>query len=172
MRRFFFLIHFNMKDFNIEERVIRAKELFLEGYNCAQSVFLAYSDLYDIDADVAKSMSVSFGGGIGRMREVCGVVSAMAMLAGFKYPVKDPRNITLRTENYAMVQKESDVFKEKYHSIVCRDLLPAAEAASKEAIPSVRTPQYYEKRPCLRYVADAARIAGNMIQDKALDHVL
>ena len=69
-----------MKDFDIEERADRAVHNFMSGYNCAQSVFLAYSDLFDIDIDTAKKMSVSFGGGMGRMREVCGTMSAMAML--------------------------------------------------------------------------------------------
>ena len=78
-----------MKDFDLEERVNRAVQNFEAGYNCAQSVFLAYSDIFELDMETAKKMSVSFGGGVGRMREICGTVSAMAMLAGFKYPVQD-----------------------------------------------------------------------------------
>ena len=78
-----------MKDFDLEERVSRAVQNFEAGYNCAQSVFLAYSDVFELDMETAKRMSVSFGGGVGRMREICGTVSAMAMLAGFKYPVQD-----------------------------------------------------------------------------------
>ena len=79
-----------MKSFDIEERVNQAVHNFESGYNCAQSVFLAYSDVFELDLELAKKMSVSFGGGVGRMREVCGTVNAMAMLAGFKYPVFDP----------------------------------------------------------------------------------
>ena len=78
-----------MKEFDIEERVKLAVQNFESGFNCAQSVFLAYSDVFELNLDMAKQMSVSFGGGVGRMREVCGTVSAMAMLAGFKYPVLD-----------------------------------------------------------------------------------
>lgn len=78
-----------MKDFDLEERVSRAVQNFEAGYNCAQSVFLAYSDVFELDMETAKRMSVSFGGGVGRMREICGTVSAMAMLAGFKYPVQE-----------------------------------------------------------------------------------
>ena len=154
-----------MKDFNIEDRVEKAKTLFLDGFNCSQSVFLAYSDLFDLDTEIAKSMSVSFGGGVGRMREICGTVSAMAMLAGFKHPVSDPRDITRRTENYSVVQELAEQFKQKHNSLVCRDLLPAAEASSKNPVPSARTPQYYEKRPCLLYVEDAARMAGDMLKN-------
>lgn len=94
-----------MKDFNIEERVKKAVENFESGYNCAQSVFLAYADVFELDLETAKSMSVSFGGGMGRMREVCGTVSAMAMLAGFRYPVVDPKDQDARTRNYAIVQR-------------------------------------------------------------------
>lgn len=94
-----------MKDFDIEERVNRAVRNFEAGYNCAQSVFLAYSDVFELEMETAKKMSVSFGGGVGRMREVCGTVSAMAMLAGFKYPVQDITDQEARTKNYAIVQK-------------------------------------------------------------------
>ena len=94
-----------MKDIDIEERANRATRNFEAGYNCAQSVFLAYSDVFDLDMETAKKISVSFGGGVGRMREICGTVSAMAMLAGFKYPVLDITDQEARTRNYAMVQK-------------------------------------------------------------------
>ena len=79
-----------MKDFDLEERVNRAVQNFEAGYNCAQSVFLAYSDIFELDMETAKKMSVSFGGGVGRMREICGTVSAMAMLAGFTFPIRKP----------------------------------------------------------------------------------
>ena len=92
-----------MKSFDIEERVNQAVHNFESGYNCAQSVFLAYSDVFELDLELAKKMSVSFGGGVGRMREVCGTVNAMAMLAGFKYPVFDPLDQEARARNYGMV---------------------------------------------------------------------
>lgn len=111
-------------------------------------------------------MSVSFGGGVGRMREVCGTVSAMAMLAGFKYPVLDQQDQEARTKNYAMVQKISDLFKEKHGTIICRSLLPAAEASQTAPQPSARTAEYYAKRPCSKYVEDAARIAGRMLKNE------
>lgn len=155
-----------MKDFDIEERVKNAVQNFESGYNCAQSVFLAYSDVFELDLNMAKKMSVSFGGGVGRMREVCGTVSAMAMLAGFKYPVLDQNDQEARTKNYAMVQKMSNMFKEKHGTIICRTLLPAAEANQTVPAPSERTKEYYAKRPCSKYVADAARIAGRMLKDE------
>ena len=146
-----------MKEFDIEERVKIAVQNFESGYNCAQSVFLAYSDVFELNLDMAKKMSVSFGGGVGRMREICGTVSAMAMLAGFKYPVLDQQDQKARAKNYAMVQKMSDLFKEKHDTIICRSLLPAAEASQTAPEPSARTAEYVE---------DAARIAGRMLKNE------
>lgn len=153
-----------MKDFDIEERVGMAVQNFESGYNCAQSVFLAYSDVFELDLNMAKKMSVSFGGGIGRMREVCGTVSAMSMLAGFKYPVLDINDQEARTRNYAMIQKMAELFKEKHDTIICRNLLPESEANSTTPAPSERTKEYYAKRPCRKYIEDAARIAGRMLK--------
>lgn len=155
-----------IRDFDIEERVASAVNIFESGFNCAQSVFLAYSDLFDLDIELAKKMSVSFGGGMGRLREVCGTISGMAMLAGFKYPVENPQDQEARTRNYGMVQKMANMFKEKHHSIICRELLPPEDAATTNPTPSARTQQYYQKRPCSKYVADAARIAGRMLKDE------
>lgn len=155
-----------MKDFNIEDRVYLATELFGEGYNCAQSVFLAYADVFDLPVDLAKSLSVSFGGGMGRMREMCGTVSAMAMLAGLKYPVPDQKDMEARRRNYAIVQLMAEQFKKKHQTLICRNLLPAAAAAQRDAAPSERTSEYYRQRPCVRYVADAARIAGEMLKEE------
>lgn len=151
-------------DFDIEERAKQAIDNFNAGYNCAQSVFLTYADVLELDWETAKNMSVSFGGGMGRMREVCGTMSAMCILAGFRYPVVAPTDQQARTRNYAMVQKMAALFREKYHTIICRALLPAAAAAQKDPTPSLRTPEYYAKRPCGRYVAEATRIAGRMLK--------
>ncbi len=151
-----------MKEFDINERVSRALHLFESGYNCAQSVFLSYYDLFDLEEETAKKMSVSFGGGMGRMREVCGTVSAMSMLAGFRYPVPDPSDRGARTLNYAMVQKMAALFREANGTIICRTLLQQIQTDTLPA-PSVRTAEYYASRPCGRFVADAARIAGRML---------
>ena len=153
-----------MKDFNIEERIKKAVENFESGYNCAQSVFLAYADVFELDLETAKNMSVSFGGGMGRMREVCGTVSAMAMLAGFRYPVPDTTDQEARTRNYAMVQRVATLFREQFGSIICRDLLPPEEASATVPAPSARTADYYKKRPCGKYIREAARIAGRMLK--------
>lgn len=149
----------------IEDRVKKAIDLFNNGYNCAQSVFLAYSDLYNIETELAKSLSVSFGGGLGRMREVCGAISGMSMLIGLAYPVTDTADMDARTDNYSQVQKAATLFKEKHQSIICKELLKTLKPSSNPT-PSERTAYYYSNRPCGRFVEDAARIFGTMLQEK------
>lgn len=152
-----------MKDFDIDDRVKQAVLNFESGFNCSQSVFLAYSDVFELELDMARKMSVSFGGGVGRMREICGTISAMAMLAGFKYPVLDVNDQEARTKNYAIVQKMAELFKEKHETIICRNLLGPIVAENTPA-PTERTPEYYAKRPCSKFIADSARIAGRMLK--------
>lgn len=150
-------------EFDIEERAERAVRNFESGYNCAQSVFLAYADLFDLELEQAKMMSVSFGGGMGRMREVCGTVSATAMLIGFRYPVEDPSDMEARTRNYAMTQKAFALFKERFGTYICRELLPP-EDQSTTPKPSERTAAYYAKRPCAKFVRQSALNAGAMLK--------
>ena len=97
---------------NIEERVAKAKRLFKEeGYNCCQAVVLAYNDVFGIDDDTAAALSSGFGGGMGRMREVCGSVSGMVMLAGLMAPAADPSIKVDRTRNYALIQDMAEEFR-------------------------------------------------------------
>ena len=159
-----------MKEFDINERVAKAKRLFKEdGFNCCQAVVLAYNDLFGIDDSTAAAMSSGFGGGMGRMREVCGSVSGMVMLAGLIAPASDPSVKTDRTRNYALVQEVAGEFRRQTGSIVCRELLGlvpmgSGETAGKEAPePSDRTPEYYRKRPCEELVGISARIIGERI---------
>ena len=150
-------------EINIEERKEKAVAYFNEGYNCAQSVFLAYSDLYDLNEEFAKKISAPFGAGMGRLREVCGAVSAMFMVLGFKYPATDPAEKATKAANYAAVQRTAAVFKEKFGSIVCADLLQI-KRSPQEPTPSDRNAEYYAKRPCARFVAEAAEIVGKELQ--------
>ncbi len=155
-----------MKEFNIEERVAKARRLFKEeGYNCCQAVVLAYNDLFDIDDATAAAMSSGFGGGMGRMREVCGSVSGMVMLAGLIAPATDPSIKVDRTKNYTLVQEMAGEFKTINGSIVCKELLGLAPMAKQESPePSDRTSEYYKKRPCEELVGISARIVGEKIK--------
>jgi C_GCAxxG_C_C family probable redox protein len=157
---------------DIEERVAKAKMLFKEeGYNCCQAVVLAYNDVFSIDDDVAAAMSSGFGGGMGRMREVCGSVSGMVMLAGLMAPASDPSIKVDRTRNYALVQEMAGQFKALNGSIVCKELLglvpmgSSQPAPSESPEPSDRTPEYYKKRPCEELVGISARIVGEKIAE-------
>ena len=158
-------------DINIEERVEKAKRLFKEGgYNCCQAVVLAYNDVFGISDEVAAAMSSGFGGGMGRMREVCGAVSGMTFLSGLMSPADDPSAKTARTANYALVQEMAGEFKKINGSIVCRELLglvpmgSGAGVAKESPEPSDRTAEYYKKRPCEELVKIAARIVGERIK--------
>lgn len=147
---------------NVEERSARAKELFLSGYNCAQSVFLAFRDLTTLDEQTAAIVASSFGGGMGRLREVCGAVSGMSLVAGFLYPNFDPNNALSKKENYAAVQELAERFRQENGFIVCRDLLGLAQQKD-DPTPSPRTESYYKRRPCAEYVAIAVRIVAEKI---------
>ena len=157
---------------NLEERVEKAKRLFKEeGYNCCQAVVLAYNDLFGIDDATAAAMSSGFGGGMGRMREVCGSVSGMVMLAGLIAPATAPSIKVDRTRNYALVQDAANEFRQINGSIVCKELLGLVPIGSSAAIqpespePSDRTAEYYKKRPCEELVGISARIIGEKIQN-------
>lgn len=144
---------------NIEERKQRAVDNFIAGYNCAQSVFLAYSDLFEIDDKLAKRISAPFGGGMGRLREVCGALSGAFMVVGLRYPADDPEDKLAKSGNYKAVQRVAEPFRDKFGSIVCRDLLDI-KRQKDNPIPSDRNAEYYAKRPCARFVAEAAEILG------------
>ena len=155
---------------NIEDRVAKAKRLFKEeGYNCCQAVVLAYNDGFGVDDVTDAALSSGFGGGMGRMREVCGSVSGMVMLAGLMAPAADPSIKVDRTRNYALVQEMAEEFRATNGSIVCKELLglvpmgSGAETCKESPEPSDRTPEYYKKRPCEELVGIAAYIVGKRI---------
>ena len=157
-----------MTEQEIETRAQRAIELFKQGYNCSQAVFASCADIYGIeDQDLALRLSASFGGGMGRMRLVCGAASGMFMLAGLHNGSATPHDNNGKMANYAFVQQLAGDFKAKYGSLICAELLGLAPKGSTmeflpaEALrpkPEERTQQYYEKRPCSEMVAEAVRI--------------
>ena len=147
-----------MTEQEIEIRAQRATELFKQGFNCSQSVFASCADMYRItDEQLALRLSASFGGGIGRMRMVCGAASGMFLLAGLHNGSATPHDNDGKMANYAFVQQLAGDFKDKYGSLICAELLGLAPKP-EEPRPAERTPQYYEKRPCSEMVAEAVRI--------------
>ena len=134
-----------------------AREYFKSGYNCAQSVFLAYAQDYGIDKETALKLSSYFGGGMGRLREVCGAVSAMFMIAGLEYGYTEKNNDIAKARHYELIQNLANEFKKKNKSIICRELLGLEENVSSP-VPSERTEQYYKERPCENLIGDACII--------------
>ena len=150
---------------NVDERMERARNFFTAGYNCAQAVAMAFDDVMEMDVTTVARIAAPFGGGMGRMREVCGAVSGMTLVAGSICPSVDPKNMEERKANYALVQNFAAQFRAENGDIVCRRLVglePAVESA-ESAMPSERTAEYYRKRPCVEYVATAARIVAEHI---------
>lgn len=140
-----------------ENKREKAQALFKQGYNCAQSVLLAYADELNLDKKTAAMISSSFGGGMGRMREVCGAVSGMFMVMGLKKGYSEAEDVEGKARLYAQIQELAARFKKLNGSIICRELLEGVEKSSSPT-PSERTQQYYKKRPCELLVGDAAQI--------------
>jgi len=139
-----------------------AKRYFEEGYNCAQSVLLAFCEETGLSIDQAAKLASTFGGGMGRMREVCGAVSAMFMIQGLMEGYTDPKAKEEKAELYARVRDVAERFREKNHSIICRDLLIDVQT-TPGGVPEERTQEYYERRPCGCYVEDAAGLIAEAL---------
>ena len=155
-------------DFDPADRGERAKALFLQGYNCCQAILLAFSDVLEANclAD-PKTLAVigsGFGGGMARMREVCGSFSGAVIMAGFICPADDTDKAK-RTANYALVQEMAKEFKEvNGGSIVCGELLGLKPRVMESPVPSDRTAEYYAKRPCPEIIRNAATIIARKMQ--------
>ena len=149
---------------NIEQRVEHARRLFLSGYNCSQSVFIALADLYSIPEQQAARLSASFGGGVGRLREMCGACSAMVLLEGLQSGATDASDAEGKQANYKNVQALVRRFAGENGSYICRELLQLRKDAPTPPVPDARTAEYFRQRPCLRMVESATRIYCERLQ--------
>ena len=138
------------------DRCAAAYAYHKEGYNCAQSVFLAFAEDLGLEADFALRLASSFGGGMGRLREVCGGVSGILMAAGLLYGYTSPNDDQAKAEHYALVQALAEEFRRENGSIICRELL--GREGAEAPVPEKRTAAYYAQRPCARLVGSAAAI--------------
>ena len=145
-------------------RADRAEENFRRGLNCAQSVFLAFAPDLGLSDDLALRLSSSFGGGMGRLREVCGAVSGILMAAGVLYGYTSPTDDEAKAAHYALVQDLAGRFRALHGTILCRELL--GKTGAESPFPETRTAAYYAQRPCARFVGDAARI----LEEYMVDH--
>ena len=151
-----------------EDRIQRAVDYFKEGYNCSQAVFLAFADIYGIEEETAKRLSAGFGGGVGRMRMMCGAVSGMVMLAGLETGQTEGNDSTGKANCYQEVQSMVNLFKERNGSVICAELLAmnGCKVVTDSNIPDARNAEYYKKRPCAQKVASAARIFAEYLDRK------
>lgn len=134
----------------------RAVELFMSGKNCSQAVFVAFATDLGLTEDMALAISIGLGGGVGRMREVCGAISGASMVVGLKYPELD------KGEVYEKVRLIADEFKKTNPSIVCKELLGLSKPENS-SVPEARTAEYYKKRPCVKIVEDAAKATEKIL---------
>ena len=149
----------------MSKKTEKAKELFLKGYNCSQAVVGAFCEELGLDFETAMKLSSSFGGGMGRLREVCGALSGAFMVAGLKNGCANPTDKTAKAEHYKLIQEMAAKFKEENGSIICRELL-GVENKKETHIPQDRTKEYYKKRPCVQLVEIAAEITEEMLNTK------
>jgi C_GCAxxG_C_C family probable redox protein len=150
----------------MEKKSECAVRLFKEGYNCSQAVIGAFCEELGMDLNVALKLSSSFGGGMGRLREVCGAVSSMFMIAGLKYGYTDPKDRQAKQKHYELIQMLSQRFKEKNDSIICRELL-GLNIKHDRPEPEERTREYYKKRPCSELVRLAAEIMEEVLAQRS-----
>lgn len=148
----------------INQRVAKAEQLFMQGYNCAQAVVAAYADHYGINEKQALQMSAGFGGGIGRMRLTCGAVCGMVMLEGLQSGSTEINDREGKSANYRKVQQLLDTFKQQFGTITCAELLKLKKDTPLSYEASERTAEYYRQRPCVNQVVAAARIFGETLK--------
>lgn len=146
------------------DRIEKAAQSFLGGYNCAQSVAIAFADLMGMDEKAAAKIASGFGGGFGRLREVCGAVSGMVMVASYLYGYDTP-NQEQQAKCYQMVQTLAGRFEAENGSIICRDIL---KNPPSDPTPSPRTAEYYAQRPCARMVMAAAQILEDYLNENPI----
>ena len=159
----------NIDEQEMNERVQRAVDNFMQGYGCCQSVVAAFSDLYGMDEAMALKVGAGFGGGVGRLRMMCGAVSGLVILAGLDCGQTDGSNREGKSECYKVVQELLEQFKQANGSIICAEILglKGYEKAVSSYEASPRTAEYYKTRPCAAKVESAARIFANYLRQKA-----
>jgi C_GCAxxG_C_C family probable redox protein len=162
-----------MNDEDLEKRVAQAVDNFMAGYGCCQSVVAAFSDLYGLDETLAKRIAAGFGGGVGRMRMMCGAVSGIVMLVGLDCGQTKGSDLEGKSACYKVVQDLLARSKEENGSLICAEILgiQGNEKAHSSYVASPRTAEYYKLRPCAAKVESAARIFANYLRGKQCESV-
>lgn len=167
------ILNMDTQQLESSPHAVKAMALFKEGFNCAQSVFLAFEEDYfeeknPANHSMALKLSSSFGGGMGRLREVCGAVSGMFMVAGMLYGYDSPTANEAKAAHYARIQELAHAFADYNGSFVCRELL-GLDKKEDSPTPEKRTEAYYQKRPCVQLVGMAAAIMEQYITEHPVD---
>jgi len=137
----------------------QSSQYFRNGYNCSQAVFATFCQDFGMDINTGLKISSSFGGGMGGLRQVCGAVTAMFMIAGLKYGYIDTTDLNLKSNHYKLIQSLAKQFSDKFGSIICKDLLLSNANIKKDiSLPEKRTQEYYKVRPCERFVVYATEL--------------
>jgi len=157
-------------EINKEQRIRRAEELFMQGFNCSQAVVAAFADIYGYTEEQALKMSAGFGAGIGRMRLSCGAFNGMALLAGLDCGSATPGDREGKSYNYQVVQELAARFKEEHGSLICSELLKLKKDAPLSYEASERTAEYYKTRPCVNQIISAAKIYAEYLENKQTEN--
>ncbi len=151
----------------LDSRIQRAVEYFMQGYGCGQSVTAAFCDLYGLTPEQAFRIGAGFGGGVGKMRMMCGAVSGMVILAGLEDGQTGAADRAGKTECYKVVQNLVEAFRKENGSIICAELLGLkGPVPMGDFTPSERNAEYYKVRPCAAKVESAARIFAEYLKTK------
>lgn len=152
----------------LENRIQQAVENFMQGYGCCQSVVAAFADLYGLDDNMAKRIAAGFGGGVGRMRMMCGAVSGLVILAGLDCGQTEGNDRQGKSACYKVVQELLETFRQRNGSIICSELLGLGGVKPQPItyMPDERNAEYYKVRPCARKVESAARVFAEYLEKK------
>lgn len=157
-----------IKQRELDERVVRAVDYFMQGYGCCQSVVAAFSDLYGLDETMAKRIAAGFGGGVGRLRMMCGAVSGIVILVGLDCGQTEGSDREGKSACYRVVQELLAQSQSENGSLICAEILglKGHEKAQCSYVASPRTAEYYKTRPCAAKVESAARIFADYLRAK------
>lgn len=139
-----------------------AEQYFRQGYNCSQSVAAAFSQELGLPVETVLRMTSGFGAGMGRLREVCGAFSGAVFVLSALYGSSDPSQ---KTQIYTRVQELAEQYRSQNggNSIVCRELLGLTKAEGSPQA-SLRTAEYYRKRPCPQLVRLSADLLAEYLK--------
>ena len=156
------------QEIDLESRIQRAVELFMQGYGCCQSVLCAFADRYGMDEEMALRISAGFGGGVGRMRMMCGTCSALVILAGLEKGQTRGEDREGKAACYQLVRQLLETFRQRNGSIICAELLQmnGVKAETNTSQPDERNAEYYRVRPCARKVESAARVFAEYLDSR------